>query len=94
MTTPAVPPALSRGVFGWDAVRLSEAYAADELAQAIQQIHADPASANPAHAAGTSIHLYTKAATKRTDALAWAIFYIKQANRSESPNSSFRGATA
>ena len=89
MAVPAIPPALNRGVFGWDAVRLAEAYTADELAKAITQLHADPANANPAHAAGKSIHLYTKATDKRTDALAWAIFYIKQANSSESPNSSF-----
>lgn len=90
MAAPAIPPALFRGVFGWDAVRLSDEYNADELATAIQQLHADPRNANPAHAAGKSIYLYTKATEQRTDALAMAIFYIKQANPSESPNSSFR----
>jgi hypothetical protein len=90
VSAPAIPPALNRGVFGWDAVRLSEAYTAAELARAITQLCADPANANPAHAAGRSIRLYTKATEKRADALGWAIFYIKQANHSESPNSSFR----
>lgn len=81
MSAPKIPQALNRGVFGWDAVRLADQYAADELAAAIMQLHADPANANPAHAAGTSINLYTKATDKRTDALAWAIYYIKQSRR-------------
>lgn len=91
MSAPAIPAALSRGVFGWDAVRLADAYSQQELSQAICQLHADPANANPAHASGRSIRLYTKATDKRTDALAWAIFYIKQSkgNRPESPDSSF-----
>jgi hypothetical protein len=78
MSAPKIPEALSRGVFGWDAVKLSDAYHADELAQAIQQLHADPANANPAHASGKSLYLYTKATNKRTEALSLAIFYIKQ----------------
>lgn len=78
---PKIPEALNRGVFGWDAVRLSTEYEANELSAAIMQLHADPANANPAHAAGTSINLYTKKTDKRTEALAWAIFYIKQAKR-------------
>lgn len=78
MSAPKIPEALSRGVFGWDAVKLSDAYQANELAQAIQQLHADPANANPEHAAGKSLYLYTAATNKRTDALSLAIFYIKQ----------------
>jgi hypothetical protein len=78
VSAPKIPEALSRGVFGWDAVRLADHYEPDELSAAIVQLHADPANANPAHAAGTSINLYTKAADKRTAALAWAIYYIKQ----------------
>lgn len=79
MSAPAIPAVLSRGVFGWDAVRLAEEYTPAELSEAIGQLHADPANANPGHAAGKSIRLYTKATDKRTDALAWAIFYQKQA---------------
>lgn len=75
--TSAIPQALSRGVFGWDPVRLCDAYTNAELALAIQQIHDDPASANPEHARG-SIHLYTAAARKRTTALAWAVVYNQQ----------------
>lgn len=78
MNTPQIPPVLSHGVYRWDAVALSDAYTANELAEAIQQLHADPANANPAHAAGTSIRLYTKKTDQRTAALAMAIFYIKQ----------------
>ena len=81
MSAPAIPPALSRGVFGWDAVRLSDAYVADELSAAIMQLHADPNNANPAYAAGRTIRLYTKKTDQRTDALAMAIYYIKQTKR-------------
>lgn len=78
MSAPQIPPSLDRGAFGWDAVKLADAYTSADLAAAIGEIHADPASANPAHATGRSIEIYTKAAKKRTDALAWAIFYQKQ----------------
>lgn len=79
MSALRVPPSLNRGVHSWDAVKLADVYSQNELAKAITEIHADPAAANPAHAAGKSINLYTPAAQKRTDALGWAIFYIKQA---------------
>lgn len=78
MSAVAIPAALSRGVRGWDAVRLSETYTQAELSAAIVQISQDPANANPEHAAGRSIYLRTKAARDRTAALAWAIFYRKQ----------------
>lgn len=78
MSRICVPASLARGVFGWDAVKLADAYTSAELAAAIVEVHADPAAANPEHASGRSIELYTKAAKKRTDALAWAIFYHKQ----------------
>ena len=81
MNAPKIPEALNRGVFGWDAVRLSAEYTANELSAAIMQLHADPANANPALATGNTIRLYTKKTDQRTDALAWAIFYIKQAKR-------------
>ncbi|WP_414488065.1 hypothetical protein [Stenotrophomonas maltophilia] len=74
-----IPPSLDRGAFGWDAVKLADVYPSAALAAAIGEIHADPAAANPEHAAGRSIQIYTKAAKKRTEALAWAIFYQKQA---------------
>lgn len=73
-----IPPSLSRGVLGWDPVKLYAEYSANELATAIQQISADPANANPAHTAGNSIYLLTPAARKRTDALSWAVFYHQQ----------------
>lgn len=81
MSAPKIPPALSRGVFGWDAVRLHEHYSAQELADAIQQMMDDPANRNPEHAAGRSIQIYTAATKKRTDALSWAIFYHQQDKR-------------
>jgi hypothetical protein len=85
MASPKIPPTLSRGVFGWDAVKLSDAYTANELAAAIQELHADPDNANPAHAAGKSIYLYTRQTMKRTDALGWAIFY-RQQDRARAPD--------
>lgn len=84
--TRANVPALHKGFFGWNACRLADEYEPRELAQAIQQIAADPANANPAYAAGRDIHLITKAARKRTDAMTWAIFYQKQAkSRQQAP---------
>lgn len=76
-----IPPALNRGVYSWDASRLHSAYNVNELAAAIQQISGDPANRNPDHASGRSIHLLTKAARARTDALAWAVFYHQQDKR-------------
>ena len=70
-----IPPTLSKGVFGWDAVRLHEAYSAKELADAILEIHYNPINANPAHAKGTSVYLHTKAARTRMEALARAVSY-------------------
>lgn len=73
-----IPPSLNRGVFGWDAVKLYRNYSISELAQAICEIDADPANANPAHKAGTSLYLTTPAARKRTSVLAYAVFYHQQ----------------
>lgn len=79
MSALQIPPALAKGVFGWDSVKLADAYTAAELAAAIGEINADPAASNPDHKSGSSINLYTKNAKKRKDALCWAIFYQKQA---------------
>lgn len=76
--SPSIPPTLDRGVFGWDAVKLYRNYSIGECEQALAEICADPDAANPAHAVGKSIHLYTKAASKRIDALGWAVFYHQQ----------------
>lgn len=81
MSKVAIPPALNRGVFGWDSVRLSEAYSADELATANRQISADPRNANPAHTSGMSIYLHTPQARKRMDALAWAVLHAQSNKR-------------
>jgi len=83
MSKVAIPPVLNRGVFGWDSVRLSEVYTADELAEANRQISADPRNANPAHAAGMSIYLHTPQARKRMEALAWAVRHIQTDNRKQ-----------
>ena len=66
--------------FGWNAVKLSEHSYAD-LAILRDMVTSDPKSANPRHATGDDIHLYTAAARKKLDALSWAVFYKKQEAR-------------
>lgn len=61
--------------FGWDAVKLYQNLNTAQLQEMMQSIYADPANANPAYASGRDIHLYTKSARKKTDALSWAITY-------------------
>jgi hypothetical protein len=62
-------------VYGWDAVKLSEAYSLDELAQLRDVVTSDPVNANPDHAKGKSIYLYTKSARKKLEAIGYAIYY-------------------
>lgn len=59
-------------VFGWQSHRLADlsSEALNELREAVEN---DPASANPARAAGKSIYLYTPAARRKLKALAWAV---------------------
>lgn len=66
--------AYSLPVLGWDAVRLSDSYTLAELNTLRGEVESDPASANPGHAKG-SINIFTKAARRRLDALAWAVTY-------------------
>jgi hypothetical protein len=61
-------------VMGWDAVKLS-AYSLEQLQELREAVTNDPKNANPDHATGKSIYLYTKAARDRLDALGWAITY-------------------
>lgn len=61
--------------FGWDACKLSDAYTRRELGEIMTALAEDPANRNPEHAAGRSIHIYTNAARKKMDAVAWAIHY-------------------
>ncbi len=46
-------------------------------------VTSDPKNANPEHAAGRSIYLYTPAARKRLDELAWAVTYKLRQLREE-----------
>lgn len=64
--------AYSLPVLGWSPTRLSD-YSFEQLNTLRREVESDPASANPGHAAGTSINLYTPAARRRLDALAWAV---------------------
>jgi hypothetical protein len=65
----------SHPVHGWDAVRLYRNLTMPQLTELLQALYADPANANPAHAAGHDIHLYTKSSRRKMDAIAWAITY-------------------
>jgi hypothetical protein len=60
--------------FGWNAVKLSEHSYAD-ITILRMMVQTDPKSANPS---GSSIYLYTPAAQRKLDALAWAVFYKQQ----------------
>jgi len=59
-------------VFGWDAARLSD-LPLPALVELRAFIVENPANANPEHAAGRSIYLYTPSARRKLDALAWAV---------------------
>lgn len=62
-------------VYGWDAAQLSRHLTTEQLIELQQAVQNDPKSANPQHAAGKSIWIYTKAARKKMDAISWAITY-------------------
>lgn len=68
--------------YGWDAVKLSEAYTLEELAKLRELVTSDPASANPAHTAG-DIYLYNKKARRKLDAIGWAVYYKQQEKRAD-----------
>ena len=65
----------------WKATKLADAYSLAELETLRQSVVGDPRSANPAHAAGKSVYLYTAAARRKLDALAWAVTYRLAAQR-------------
>lgn len=63
---------------GWCPVRLSDAYSFEQLNDLRLAVQEDPANQRPAGAA--TIHLYTKSARKKLDALAWAVTHkLKEA---------------
>lgn len=64
--------------YGYDAVKMSDGLTMDELTALAERLKADPDNANPLHASGKSIYLYTKATHRRLDAIAWAITYKLQ----------------
>lgn len=61
--------------YGWDAVKLSNAYTMEEIAKLRQQVIDDPDNENPEYAKGRCIYLYTKSARKKLDAIAYAVYY-------------------
>lgn len=62
-------------VYGWRPVAMFENLSLGQLTDLMQWVQNDPKSANPLHASGHSIFLYTKAARKKLDAIGWAITY-------------------
>ncbi len=68
-------PAKPLRSYGWDAVKLSEAYSLEQLEQLRQSVIQNPDNQNPDHKAGKSIFLYTKSARRKLEALGWAVFF-------------------
>jgi hypothetical protein len=64
--------------YGWDAVKLSDAYSLKELEQLRQELITDPANQNPQGRAngGKSIYLYTPETHKKLDKLARAVQFV------------------
>lgn len=64
-------------VFGWDSVKLSDAYTFDELRKLREQVEAQ--HANPKDERGyleggrPTLYLYDKQGRKKLDAIAWAV---------------------
>jgi hypothetical protein len=70
--------AVSLRTYGWDAVKLSNAYGLPELELLRQQLITDPANQNQQCRAngGSSIFLYTPATHKKLDKLAYAVQFV------------------
>lgn len=68
--------------FGWNQAKLSD-HSFKDLDRLQQAVLSDPASANPAYAAGKSIYLHTPAARRKLDAIAWAITTKLREQRAE-----------
>lgn len=67
--------------YGWDAVKLADAYGLKELAELRERVVTDPASACPQYAAGKSLYPLTAKARKRLQAIAWAVTYVIRESR-------------
>lgn len=65
-------------VLGWKPTRLADAYSLEQLNALRLEVERNPESANPAHAAGRDINLYTPTARRKLDALAWAVTHRLQ----------------
>jgi len=72
------PPSLSRGVFGWDACRLADAYSTQELTDAITWLGQASCCANPDR---DSIWLLNKKARRISEQLAWAVRHQMEEKR-------------
>ena len=54
---------------------MADAYSFEELNALRIEVESAPESRNPAHLAGRSILIYSPAAMRKLDALAWAVTY-------------------
>lgn len=70
-------------VYGWKPYELSKHLTVSQLIELDEDVRHDPRSANPEHAAGRSIYIYTRAARKRMEAIGWAITHHIQRRRTE-----------
>lgn len=71
----------ARRLSRWNAVRLADENTTEQLHALRESIVNDPANANPAHASGRSIYLYSPAAQRKLDAIALAVTFHLAARR-------------
>ena len=72
--------------YGWDAVKLADAYTFDqlnELRAEVEAQHANPkdAEGHPVSGGQSTIHLYDKEGRRKLDKLAWAVTYKLQESK-------------
>lgn len=72
MTT-TTKPANKIRTYSFDRCKMYEHLTLEELTALRQQVEADPKSQNPRYLSGQDINLYTVAARKKLDNIAWVI---------------------
>lgn len=89
LTTVASPVEQPMKNYGWDAVKLSDAYSMDELTKLREQVEAQHANAkdeggHPLENGQSTIHLFDKEGRRKLDKLSWAVTYkLQDKKRSE-----------
>lgn len=66
--------------YGYDRVKLADAYSVAELIAMAEAIRQDPANLDPGYGKG-GLHVHTPAARKKLDNLSWAIRNRQTADR-------------